>query len=75
MKSASTKYERAKKAAKALGGLTCVMSSHRILISRTCKHGHSRKKYGVFNTTGHLRCRRCMTDAQIRSAKKKKERS
>lgn len=74
MKSASTKYERAKKAAK-YGGFCRVMSSHRILISRTCKRGHSRKKYGVFNTTGHLRCRRCMTDAQIRSAQKKKERS
>ena len=47
-----------------------VNSSHKLLISEKCKNGHSRKKYGVFNVDGYLRCRRCMTDAQIRSSRR-----
>ena len=49
-----------------------INSSHELLTSTKCKHGHSRKKFGVFNAYGYLRCRKCMTAANRRSVMRKR---
>lgn len=73
MTTSKQKYQRAKKASQVPGmpGYVRVMSGHAVLSRASCSHGHPSKKYGVFNATGYLRCRKCMTRAQIRYAKRK----